>query len=97
MFDGSVSKIHVFLDLDVYSSSRTIKRKESCTGTRDEKLNCYKNKRNNNIEQIRMELNSLSSPVSNPHLILHSQTTSLRNIHTFLRDLQIYDLMECFY
>ena len=44
MFDGSVSKIHVFLDLDVYSSSRTIKRKESCTGTRDEKLSCYKDK-----------------------------------------------------
>ena len=57
MFDGSVSKIHVFLDLDVYSSSRTIKRKESCTGTRDEKLSCYKDKRNNDIEQIRMELN----------------------------------------
>ena len=57
MFDGSVSKIHVFLNLDVYSSSRTIKRKESCTGTRDEKLSCYKDKRNNNIEQIRMELN----------------------------------------
>jgi len=57
LFDGSVSKIHVFLDLDVYSSSRTIKRKESCTGTRDEKLSCYKDKRNNNIEQIRMELN----------------------------------------
>ena len=57
MFDGSVSKIHVFLDLDVYSSSRSIKRKESCTGTRNEKLNCYKDKRNNNIEQIRMELN----------------------------------------
>ena len=57
IFDGSVSKIHVFLDLDVYSSSRTIKRNESCTGTRDEKLSCYKDKRNNNIEQIRMELN----------------------------------------
>ena len=57
MFDGSVSKIHVFLNLDVYSSSRTIKRKESCTGTRDEKLSCYKDKRNNDIEQIRMELN----------------------------------------
>ena len=57
IFDGSVSKIHVFLDLDVYSSSRTIKRKESCTGTRDEKLSCYKDKRNNNIEQIRIELN----------------------------------------
>ena len=57
MFDGSVSKIHVFLDLEVYSSSRSIKRKESCTGTRDEKLSCYKDKRNNNIEQIRMELN----------------------------------------
>ena len=57
MFDGSVSKIHVFLNLDVYSSSRTIKRKESCTGTRDEKLSCYKDKRNNNIEQIRTELN----------------------------------------
>ena len=72
IFDGSVSKIHVFLDLDVYSSSRTIKRKESCTGTRDEKLSCYKDKRNNDIEQIRMELNwiefnSLSSPLSNPH------------------------------
>ena len=57
MFNGSVSKIHVFLNLDVYSSSRTIKRKESCTGTRDEKLSCYKDKRNNDIEQIRMELN----------------------------------------
>jgi hypothetical protein len=57
MFDGSVSKIHVFLDLEVYSSSRSIKRKESCTGTRDEKLSCYKDKRNNDIEQIRMELN----------------------------------------
>ena len=57
MFDGSVSKIHVFLDLDVYSSSRAIKRNESCTGTRDEKLSCYKDKRNNDIEQIRMELN----------------------------------------
>jgi hypothetical protein len=57
MFDGSVSKIHVFLDLDVYSSSRSIKRKESCTGTRDEKLSCYKDKRNNNIEQIRVERN----------------------------------------
>ena len=57
MFDGSVSKIHVFLDLEVYSSSRSIKRKESCTGTRDEKLSCYKDKRNNNIEQIRTELN----------------------------------------
>ena len=57
LFDGSVSKIHVFLDLEVYSSSRSIKRKESCTGTRDEKLSCYKDKRNNNIEQIRMELN----------------------------------------
>ena len=57
LFDGSVSKIHVFLNLDVYSSSRTIKRKESCTGTRDEKLSCYKDNRNNNIEQIRMELN----------------------------------------
>ena len=72
MFDGSVSKIHVFLNLDVYSSSRTIKRKESCTGTRDEKLSCYKDKRNNDIEQIRMELNwiefnSLSSPVRNSH------------------------------
>jgi hypothetical protein len=55
MFNGSVSKIHVFLDLDVYSSSRTINRYESCTGTRDEKLSCYKDKRNNNIEQIRME------------------------------------------
>ena len=72
IFDGSVSKIHVFLDLEVYSSSRTIKRKESCNGTRDEKLSCYKDKRNNDIEQIRMELNwiefnSLSSPVSNSH------------------------------
>ena len=57
MFNGSVSKIHVFLNLDVYSSSRTIKRKESCTGTRDEKLSCYKDKRNNDIEQIRMEFN----------------------------------------
>ena len=57
MFDGSVSKIHVFLGLEVYSSSRTINRNESCTGTRDEKLSCYKDKRNNNIEQIRMELN----------------------------------------
>lgn len=57
IIDGSVSKIHVFLELDVYSSSRSIKRKESCTGTRDEKLSCYKDKRNNNIEQIRMELN----------------------------------------
>ena len=56
MFNGSVSKIHVFLDLDVYSSSRTINRNESCTGTRDEKLSCYKDNRNNNIEQIRMEL-----------------------------------------
>ena len=56
MFNGSVSKIHVFLDLDVYSSSRTINRNESCTGTRDEKLSCYKDKRNNDIEQIRMEL-----------------------------------------
>jgi hypothetical protein len=55
MFNGSVSKIHVFLDLDVYSSSRTINRNESCTGTRDEKLSCYKDNRNNNIEQIRME------------------------------------------
>ena len=53
IYTGSVSKIHVFLDLDVYSSSRTIKRKESCTGTRDEKLSCYKDKRNNNIEQIK--------------------------------------------
>jgi len=69
MFDGSVSKIHVFLDLDVYSSSRTIKRNESCNGTRDEKLSCYKDKRNNNIEQIRMEWNWIHyhSPVSNPH------------------------------
>ena len=57
MFNGSVSKIHVFLDLDVYSSSRTINRNESCTGTRDEKLSCYKDNRNNKIEQIRMELN----------------------------------------
>jgi len=57
IYTGSVSKIHVFLGLEVYSSSRTIKRKESCTGTRDEKLSCYKDKRNNNIEQIRMELN----------------------------------------
>ena len=56
IFDGSVSKIHVFLGLEVYSSSRTINRNESCTGTRDEKLSCYKDKRNNNIEQIRMEL-----------------------------------------
>ena len=56
IYTGSVSKIHVFLNLDVYSSSRTIKRKESCTGTRDEKLSCYKDKRNNDIEQIRMEL-----------------------------------------
>jgi hypothetical protein len=56
IFDGSVSKIHVFLGLDVYSSSRTINRNESCTGTRDEKISCYKDKRNNNIEQIRMEL-----------------------------------------
>ena len=56
MFNGSVSKIHVFLDLDVYSSSRTINRNESCTGTRDEKLSCYKDNRNNKIEQIRMEL-----------------------------------------
>jgi len=55
MFNGSVSKIHVFLDLDVYSSSRTITRNDSCTGTRDEKLSCYRDKRNNNIEQIRME------------------------------------------
>ena len=57
IFDGSVSKIHVFLGLDVYSSSRTINRNESCTGTRDEKISCYEDKRNNNIEQIRMELN----------------------------------------
>ena len=57
IYTGSVSKIHVFLDLDVYSSSRSIKRKESCTGTRDEKLSCYKDKRNNNIEQIRVERN----------------------------------------
>jgi len=56
IFDGSVSKIHVFLGLDVYSSSRTINRNESCTGTRDEKISCYEDKRNNNIEQIRMEL-----------------------------------------
>ena len=56
MFDGSVSKIHVFLGLDVYSSSRTINLNESCTGTRDEKLSCYKDNRNNKIEQIRMEL-----------------------------------------
>ena len=57
IYTGSVSKIHVFLGLEVYSSSRTINRNESCTGTRDEKLSCYKDKRNNNIEQIRMELN----------------------------------------
>ena len=56
IYTGSVSKIHVFLGLDVYSSSRTINRNESCTGTRDEKISCYKDKRNNNIEQIRMEL-----------------------------------------
>ena len=30
-----------------------IKRNESCTGSRDEKLSCYKDKRNNNIEQIK--------------------------------------------
>ena len=53
MFEGSASKIHVFIDLDGYSSSRTIKLNESCTGTRDGKLNCYKDKRNNNIEQIK--------------------------------------------
>ena len=57
IYTGSVSKIHVFLGLEVYSSSRTINRNESCTGTRDEKLSCYKDKRNNNIEQIRTELN----------------------------------------
>ena len=57
LFDGSVSKIHVFHSLDVYSSSRTINRNESCTGTRDEKLSCYKDKRNHNIAQIRTELN----------------------------------------
>jgi len=57
IYTGSVSKIHVFLGLEVYSSSRTINRNESCTGTRDEKLSCYKDKRNNNIEQIRIELN----------------------------------------
>ena len=56
IYTGSVSKIHVFLGLEVYSSSRTINRNESCTGTRDEKLSCYKDKRNNDIEQIRMEL-----------------------------------------
>ena len=58
LFKGSVSKIHVFLNLDIYSSSsRTINRKDSCIGTRDEKLKCYKDKRDYNIEQIRMKLN----------------------------------------
>ena len=67
-YSGSVSKIYVNLDLDENStSSRTISLRDSCNGTRDEKLNCYKNKRNKYIEQIRMEWNSLSSPVSNPH------------------------------
>ena len=58
MFYGSVSKIHVFLDLDLYSSSsRSINLKDSCSGTRDEKLKCYKNTRDKNIEQIRIKLN----------------------------------------
>ena len=58
MYEGSVSKIHVFLNLDVYSSSSsTINRIDNCTGTRDEQLKCYKENRDNNIERIRMKLN----------------------------------------
>ena len=58
MYEGSVSKIHVFLNLDVYSSSSsTINRIDNCIGTRDEQLKCYKDKRDYNIEQIRMKLN----------------------------------------
>lgn len=58
LFKGSVSKIHVFLNLDVYSSSSsTINRIDNCTGTRDEQLKCYKEKRDNNIERIRMKFN----------------------------------------
>ena len=58
MYEGSVSKIHVFLNLDVYSSSSsTINRIDNCIGTRDEQLKCYKENRDNNIERIRMMLN----------------------------------------
>ena len=60
IYTGSVSKIHVFLDLDVYSSSsRSINLKDSCSGIRDEKLKCYKDMRDKNIEQIRIKLNSI--------------------------------------
>lgn len=58
MFNNSVSKIHVFLDLDVYSSSsRSINLKDNYNKTRNEKLKYYKDKKNKNIKQIRIILN----------------------------------------
>ena len=58
LFHGSVSKIHVFLDLDRYSSStRIINRIDSCTGQRDEKIKCYKDIRNLKNEIIRNKIN----------------------------------------
>ena len=44
---------NVKVPIEVESIAKTINPPMYCTGTKDEKLSCYKDKRNNNIEQIK--------------------------------------------
>ena len=53
MFDGLASKIHVFLDLDVYSSSRKLNEMKVVLDQEMKNQIVIKDKRNNNIEQIK--------------------------------------------
>jgi len=53
MFDGLASKIHVFLDLDVYSSSRKLNEMKVVLHQEMKNQIVIKIKRNNNIEQIK--------------------------------------------
>ena len=57
-YNGSISKIHVFLNLVKYSSSsQNMRLTGNCKGTQVEKQKCYIHLRNQNIEQMRMKLN----------------------------------------